>query len=79
MESFKQIAEDCLAGKLSGTFVLRNGKEINSECLIRNNSIYYPYTFLGKLLTYTNNGSIGSIYNGMISSHECDIVNFIQT
>lgn len=30
MENFKQIAEDCLAGKLSGTFVLRNGKVFHS-------------------------------------------------
>ena len=74
MVNFQQIAEDCLAGKLSGTFVLRNGKEVNSKGLIRNNSIYHPYTFFDKPFTYTNNGSI---YNGVTSSHECDIVNFI--
>ena len=74
MENFKEIAEKCLSGELSGTFVLRNGKEINSEGLIRNNSIYHPYTFFDKPFTYTNSGSI---YNGVASSHECDIVNFI--
>lgn len=74
MENFKEIAEKCLAGEWSGTFVLRNGKKINSEGLIRNNSIYHPYTFFDKPFTYTNSGSI---YNGVASSHECDIVNFI--
>ena len=74
MENFKQIAEDCLAGKISGTFVLRNGKEVNSKDLVRNNSVYHPYTFFDKPFTYTNSGSI---YNGVASSHECDIVNFI--
>lgn len=75
MDNFKEIAEKCLSGELSGTFVLRNGKEINSEGLIRNNSIYHPYTFFDKPFTYTNSGSI---YNGIASSHECDIVNFIS-
>ena len=74
MENFKEIAEKCLAGELSGIFILRNGKEINSEGLIRNNSIYHPYTFFDKPFTYTNSGSI---YNGITSSHECDIINFI--
>ena len=74
MENFKQIAEDCLAGKLSGTFILHNGKEINSEGLIRSNSIHFPYTFFDKPFTYTNNGSI---YKGFASPHECDIVNFV--
>lgn len=74
MKNFKEIAEKCLTGELSGTFVLRNGKEINSEGLIRNNSIYHPYTFFDKPFTYTDSGSI---YNGITSSHECDIINFI--
>lgn len=33
MENFKQIAEDCLAGKLSGTFVLRDGSKVSSNHL----------------------------------------------
>lgn len=33
MESFKQIAEDCLAGKLSGTFILQDGSEVKSNYL----------------------------------------------
>ena len=74
MNNFKEIAEKCLSGELSGTFVLRNGKEINSEGLIRNNSIYHPYTFFDKPFTYTDSGSI---YNGITSSHECDIIIFI--
>ena len=54
MENFKEIAEKCLAGELSGTFILYNGKEINSEGLIRSNSIHFPYTFFDKPFTYTN-------------------------
>ena len=74
MENFKQIAEDCLVGKLSGTFVLRNGKEINSECLIRSNSVYHPYTFTINPFTYT---SSGNIHVNIVYPHECDIINFI--
>lgn len=74
MENFKEIAEKCLAGELSGTFILHNGKEINSEGLIRSNSIHFPYTFSDKPFTYTNKGSI---YKGFASPHECDIVNFV--
>ena len=33
MKDFKQIAEDCLAGKLSGTFILRDGSKVNSNHL----------------------------------------------
>ena len=35
MENFKQIAEDCLSGKLSGTFFLRNGGSWKSDTLRR--------------------------------------------
>ena len=31
MKNFKQIAEDCLSGKLSGTFILRDGSKVNSK------------------------------------------------
>lgn len=33
MKDFKQIAEDCLAGKLSGIFILQDGSEVNSNNL----------------------------------------------
>ena len=36
MENFKQIAEDCLAGKLSGTFITTRGDHLNSHDIIRN-------------------------------------------
>lgn len=35
MKNFKQIAEDCLAGKLSGTFVIDKGKNWHSSYLQR--------------------------------------------
>ena len=35
MENFKEIAEKCLSGELSGTFVLRDGSEVKSNHLRR--------------------------------------------
>ena len=35
MKNFKQVAEDCLAGKLSGTFVIDKGKNWHSSYLQR--------------------------------------------
>ena len=45
MENFKQIAEDCLAGKLSGTFINRRGDIIPSGMLHKFDSIKYPYVY----------------------------------
>ena len=74
MENFKQIAEDCLAGKLSGTFVLRNGDTIPSKKLRRSNddSISYPYI----IYNYSYYTKEGNFFNsGETSEH--DIINFI--
>ena len=35
MENFKEIAEKCLAGELSGIFIMRKDKPIHSNCLSR--------------------------------------------
>ena len=43
MENFKQIAEDCLSGKLSGRFVCRDGLHISSYTLRRTDNPLYPY------------------------------------
>lgn len=74
MENFKQIAEDCLAGKLSGTFVLRNGDIIPSKELRRNNNgnMYYPY-ILHDNTYYTKKGYFFHSEN----TFKFDIINFI--
>jgi hypothetical protein len=51
MENFKQIAEKCLAGELSGRFVCRDGLHISSFTLSRTDNPLYPYKLyrVGKL------------------------------
>ena len=74
MENFKQVAEDCLAGKLSGTFILRCGNTISSKELRRNCevSVSYPYITRGDIY-YTKEGNF---YNSG-STSRFDIINFI--
>ena len=51
MENFKEIAEKCLAGELSGRFVCRDGLQISSFTLSRTDNPSYPYKLyrVGKL------------------------------
>jgi hypothetical protein len=51
MENFKEIAEKCLAGELSGRFVCRDGLHISSFTLSRTDNPLYPYKLyrVGKL------------------------------
>ena len=51
MKNFKEIAEKCLAGKLSGRFVCRDGLQISSFTLSRTDNPSYPYQLyrVGKL------------------------------
>ena len=59
MENFKQIAEDCLAGKLSGIFVLRNGGSWKSNTLRRysiEGKLIPDYYTLGKGIILDSNG-----------------------
>ena len=59
MENFKQVAEDCLAGKLSGTFFLRNGGSWKSNTLRRysiEGKIIPGYYVLGKDVILDSNG-----------------------
>ena len=73
MENFKQIAEDCLAGKLSGTFVLRNGKVFNSKMhLSATTSHVYPYYIAGRYYSVA-----GNCYSRGLGESDNDIVNFI--
>ena len=72
MENFKQIAEDCLAGKLSGTFINRRGDIISSDKLHKFDSIKYPYIYGEDCIT--RNGNF--FYNEeKISGY--DIIDFI--
>ena len=70
MKNFKEIAEKCLAGELSGRFVCRDGLQISSFTLSRTDSLAYPYKLyrVGKL---TIDGFTSSKY-----SHK-DIIQFI--
>ena len=59
MENFKQIAEDCLAGKLSGTFFLRNGGSWKSNTLRRysvEGKMIPDYYILGKGIILDSRG-----------------------
>lgn len=51
MDNFKEIAEKCLAGELSGRFVCRDGLQISSFTLRRTDNPSYPYKLyrVGKL------------------------------
>lgn len=75
MENFKQIAEDCLARKLSGTFVLRDGREIKSNYLKRlptTTSIICSYS-LGECWISDN----GNAYGNTGYLYDASIKNFI--
>lgn len=59
MKNFRQIAEDCLAGKLSGVFILRNSGSWKSNTLSRysiEGKIMPGYYVLGKRLILDSNG-----------------------
>ena len=73
MENFKQIAEDCLAGKLSGTFVLRNGKIFYSKTHLSATSLYaLPYCIAGWCYSVA-----GNCYSGGLSVRDNDVIDFI--
>lgn len=72
MKNFKEIAEKCLAGKLSGTFKNRQGDSISSELLCRSSSKNYPYVYCG----YHGITVHGDYYKlGKLSDY--DIIDFI--
>lgn len=74
MKNFRQIAEDCLAGKLKGIFKNRKGESIPSEVLCRHSSKTYPYSY------YHYNWACVTIHGDFFKSgkfSEYDIVDFI--
>ena len=71
MKNFKEIAEACLQGNLSGIFVLADGIRIHSSLLEYNKSKVYPYKLNNWLYT---------IYGKYVDSGTfslCDIIDFI--
>lgn len=71
MENFKEIAEKCLKGELSGTFITRIGEKIPSYKLRRNDHVVYKYQ-LGTVNTYSDEGKWHLKYTTKL-----DIINFI--
>ena len=74
MEINKQLFEDVLAGKLKGTFVLRNGTKLDSSLLKRNEHfVERPYGFeCNNDCNYYGNG-----LSYIIGAREFDIIDFI--
>lgn len=70
MVNFEQIAEDCLAGKLSGRFVCRDGLQISSFTLSRTDNPWYPYK-LYRTGVLNKEGCTPNIYS------QNDIIQFI--
>lgn len=73
MVNFQQIAEDCLAGKLSGTFVLRCNRTLHSQYLIKMVGCICPYYMDGYYYSYD-----GNCYNRHLRKQNNDIIDFIQ-
>jgi hypothetical protein len=73
MENFKEIADKCLAGKLSGTFVLRNGKIFYSKTHLSATSFYaLPYCIAGWCYSV-----VGNCYSKNLSIRDNDVIDFI--
>ena len=78
MVNFESIATNILNGTISGVFVLRNGREIESIFFSVNKRRYasilypqYPYMLFG--LMYNKNGEV---YLLSQQDKSCDIVDF---
>ena len=75
MENFKQIAEDCLAGKLSGIFVLRDGSKINSNHLKKLNPSKHLMCSYSLGVCYISDN--GNAYGETGYLHTVSVINFI--
>ena len=72
MENFKEIAEKCLAGELSGIFVLRCNRTLHSQYLIKMIGCICSYYIDGYY--YSDNGNC---YNRHLRKQNNDIIDFI--
>ena len=80
MKINKQLFEDVLSGKRTGTFILRFGDKVNSVYLSRNtylNKDKYPYrlTIDGVITSYTEDGLM--LYKGVMT--DVDIMDFVES
>ena len=75
MENFKQIAEDCLSGKLSGIFVLRDGSKINSNHLKKLNPSKHLMCSYSLGVCYISDN--GNAYGETGYLHTVSVINFI--
>lgn len=75
MKDFKQIAEDCLAGKLSGVFILQDGSEVNSNHLKKLNSSKHLICSYGLYGWYISDN--GKAYGDTGYLYESSIKKFI--
>lgn len=74
MENFTNIAEDCINGKLKGTFVLRNGNKVNSSTISNCSVDGYTYILGGRGYNERGDNSVWGI-----DESEFDVVQFIST
>ena len=75
MRNFRQIAEDCLAGKLSGTFILRDGSKVNSHHLKKLNPSKHLMCSYSLGECWISND--GNAYGETGYLHKVSIINFI--
>ena len=73
MENFKEIAEKCLAGELSGTFILRNGDKCISSNFKKDQSLLTSFIYL-EHFHYSDNGRC---YISTGYKSKFDIIDFI--
>lgn len=71
MKNFKEIAEKCLTGKLSGTFILQDGSEVKSNYLRKlppTTSAICSYSLYGWYISDNGNayGDTGYLHNSSI-------------
>ena len=72
MKNFREIAEKCLAGELSGTFILRNGDKIRSIYIIKKSNLVCSYW--NQLYGFFSDN--GNCYSGYKHYSEYDIIGF---
>lgn len=72
MRNFKEIAEKCLTGELSGTFILCNGDKYKSSNFKKDKSLLTSFRYLG--FHYSDNGHC---YMSTGRRSEFDIIDFI--
>lgn len=73
MKNFKEIIERCLEGKLSGTFVLRNGDKCLSSTFKRDKSLLTSFIYA----EHFHYSDYGHCYSSIGHEAKFDIIDFI--